>query len=80
MHPATPITKAQMTKEYSFRLKTFIPELAAEISSSRIAASPNPSLERKAYHITKIDTIAIAKASQTPKQFQQAMLKDKTLP
>jgi len=62
--PAIPVIKAAMTKEYNFKLKTFIPQLAAVLSLSRIAASPLPSLERKICRIRKIDAIAIAKANQ----------------
>jgi hypothetical protein len=43
MVPAIPVTKAAMIKEHNFKLKTFIPQLAAVLSLSRIAASPDPS-------------------------------------
>jgi hypothetical protein len=64
MAPAIPVTKAEITKEYNFNLKTFIPQLAAVISLSRIAANPDPSFERRIYRIRKIDAIPIARVIQ----------------
>ena len=51
-----------MMNEKSFSLKTLIPELAALVSLSRMAASPIPNLERRITAMRSIEVIPIASA------------------